>query len=177
MLGVHPCAYEQWVTEDDHDVDNYVYSYTDDSYPIDMGRRFGPFVAGSLPINPIRELHVSQPMPSDMPPMHDTEMMDRYHAMVSTNHFYDEMYEQPMDLLLEEDDFVIDEISLWDTLRDTSAWGVMLFLVLVAACLLVWAAFISTCCSMRYDNGVDNGVERCLRETLPNSVVNHVSSR
>ncbi len=48
------------------------------------------------------------------------------------------------------DGLVVEEVGFWDSLRGVSAWGVMLFLVLVAACLLVWASFISSCFAMRY---------------------------
>lgn len=166
VLGVHPCAYEQWVTEEHDDTeDDYTYSYSDDGYPTDMGRRFGPFVAGSLPANPIRELRLNEmpvdlpmDMPSDLPPLPEGVMLDSvpdfYRAKLQDDNqmYYDDMFDpqQPPVDLLDDDDFVIEEISLWDSLRDASAWGVMLFLVLVAACVLVWTAFISTCCSMRY---------------------------
>lgn len=48
------------------------------------------------------------------------------------------------------DGLVVQEVGFWDSLRGVSAWGVMLFLVLVAACLLVWVSFISSCFAMRY---------------------------
>lgn len=56
MLGVHPCSYETWVHEVVLDEDDE-YAYGDNlalyssEYSYDtLGRRFGPFVAGSLPI-------------------------------------------------------------------------------------------------------------------------------
>lgn len=161
MLGVHPCAYEQWIVDEEDDIeDDYAYSYAD-GYPNNhLGRRFGPFVAGSLPITPVRELNVDAllldapiDMPSDLPPLPETSLA--FHSTDLSKYFYgyDEdlnpLFDPQRDGLL-EGDFVIDEISMWDSLRDASAWGVMLFLVLVSACLLVWAAFINACCSMRY---------------------------
>ncbi len=57
MLGVHPCSYETWVQEVViEDEDEYAYGdnlalYSSEYSYDTLGRRFGPFVAGSLPID------------------------------------------------------------------------------------------------------------------------------